>query len=375
MIKIRQTNEPAPVLERSLCCFSGVPGLAVDIQGNIYVADIGNNRIVKLVPDGSVSTSWSTPFVQGEIDVQVDENGVVWVNTDRKLNQYTTDGKFIRTFTSFDSLAEFAFGPGGGVVYVLNHHFGELNKYRADGTLITSWSFDGGRPVGIAVDSNGRVYVGVINEIRIYSPDGVLLGTVPGRTRGGKLRIDSNDHLYQTIGPKFLKFTASGEVLWEIASPTGQSLYGLALDAQGKIYVGESGGTDSKVHIFALGQPTQDTTPPVINNLTANPSQLWPPNHNMVNITVSATVTDNSDPSPTFAITNVASNEAVDGLGDGDTSPDWVITGNHTVQLRAERSGKGNGRVYTITVVASDASGNKSAATVTVTVPKSPGKS
>ena len=110
--------------------------------------------------------------------------------------------------------------------------------------------------MGIAVDSNGRVYVGVAvgsfetGEIRIYSPDGVLLGTVPGRTRGGKLRIDSNDHLYQTFAPFVRKFTASGELLWEVASPGTSSLYGLALDAQGRIYVGEVGGPNSKIHIF-----------------------------------------------------------------------------------------------------------------------------
>jgi hypothetical protein len=61
--------------------------------------------------------------------------------------------------------------------------------------------------------------------------------------------------------------------------------------------------------------------------------------------------------------------------GDGNTSVDWRITGDHTVLLRAERSGNGGGRIYFITVRASDASGNRSQTkTVTVTVPKSQGK-
>jgi hypothetical protein len=58
-------------------------------------------------------------------------------------------------------------------------------------------------------------------------------------------------------------------------------------------------------------------------------------------------------------------------LGDGDTAPDWVITGDFTLDLRAERSGTGNGRTYAITVQAVDASGNHSEKTVTVAVPKS----
>ena len=114
-----------------------------------------------------------------------------------------------------------------------------------------------------------------------------------------------------------------------------------------------------------------DTTPPVIVAVSADPNVLWPPNHKMVNVRVMARVTDTCSDT-TWKIIRVTSNEPVNGLGDGDTAPDWVITGDHTLQLRAERSGKGTGRVYTITVQAKDTSGNLSETkTVTVKVPKS----
>jgi len=51
-------------------------------------------------------------------------------------------------------------------------------------------------------------------------------------------------------------------------------------------------------------------------------------------------------------------------------SPDWVITGDLTLQVRAERSPKGNGRVYTVTVRCTDAAGNASTSLVTITVPR-----
>jgi hypothetical protein len=69
-------------------------------------------------------------------------------------------------------------------------------------------------------------------------------------------------------------------------------------------------------------------------------------------------------------IVSVTSNEADNGLGDGDTAIDFVITGDLSLSLRAERSGKGDGRVYTITVEAVDAAGNASELTTTVSVPK-----
>jgi hypothetical protein len=116
-----------------------------------------------------------------------------------------------------------------------------------------------------------------------------------------------------------------------------------------------------------------DTIAPVISNVCASVKSLWPPNHKLVAVTISAKVTDNCG-SAKWCITKVQSNESVNGKGDGNTSPDWQIVGDHTVLLRAERSGTGSGRIYTITVQAKDSSGNLSSPkTVTVTVPKSQG--
>jgi hypothetical protein len=68
-------------------------------------------------------------------------------------------------------------------------------------------------------------------------------------------------------------------------------------------------------------------------------------------------------------IVSVASSEPINGPGDGSTEPDYEITGNLTLNLRAERSGTANGRIYTVGVACADASGNRSMKTVAVTVP------
>jgi hypothetical protein len=111
-----------------------------------------------------------------------------------------------------------------------------------------------------------------------------------------------------------------------------------------------------------------DTTPPTIAGVSANPSSLWPPNHKMVAVKVSVSASD-AGSAVTCKIASVSSNEPVDGLGDGDTAPDWQITGNLTVDLRAERSGNGRGRIYTIVVECVDAAQNRSTKPVNVTVP------
>jgi hypothetical protein len=117
-----------------------------------------------------------------------------------------------------------------------------------------------------------------------------------------------------------------------------------------------------------------DGTAPVISSLTPSPAQLWPANHKMVRITLSAIVTDNVDPAPITRIVSVESNEPINDGGDGDTAPDWTITGDMTLELRAERSGNGNARIYTITVESIDGSGNRSAAATTVVVPHDKGR-
>lgn len=118
----------------------------------------------------------------------------------------------------------------------------------------------------------------------------------------------------------------------------------------------KAGNTVSKAFTVTV----KDTTIPNINNLRANPDLLWPANHKMLPVAVQIDVSDNCDPAPICRITSVRSNEPESGLGDGDLSPDWKIIGDLKVNLRAERSGKGNGRVYTIFVTCNDTSGNSS---------------
>lgn len=114
-----------------------------------------------------------------------------------------------------------------------------------------------------------------------------------------------------------------------------------------------------------------DTTPPTLS-LAASPATLWAPNHTLVPITVLVEVEDACDENPTIRLVSIASDEAGNASGSGNTAPDVVDaafgTDDRHFLLRAERSGRGAGRTYTITYEAEDASGNVTEATVTVTV-------
>ena len=93
--------------------------------------------------------------------------------------------------------------------------------------------------------------------------------------------------------------------------------------------------------------------------------------------TVTATgATDSDGDTLTTAITGVTQDEALNGLGDGDTSPDaaWVAGHANQVQVRSERSGTGDGRVYRLGVSVTDGRGGACSRTVTVGVPHDQGK-
>lgn len=117
----------------------------------------------------------------------------------------------------------------------------------------------------------------------------------------------------------------------------------------------------------------RDTTVPALAPVP-DKNILWPPNHNMVTVTIRTNARDNSGGPVTLSAV-VFSDEPQNGCGDGDTSPDWTepvinqTTGVITLQLRSERSGMGDGRVYTIRITATDSSGNSSVGDVQIIVP------
>jgi len=116
-----------------------------------------------------------------------------------------------------------------------------------------------------------------------------------------------------------------------------------------------------------------DTTPPELD-VELDPDTLWPPNHKLRMIEATIEVVDVCDPNPTVELVSIASDEPDDGTGDGATTNDIqgaaFGTDDREFELRCERKGNGDGRVYSVTYQASDASDNTTDETDEVNVPK-----
>lgn len=111
-----------------------------------------------------------------------------------------------------------------------------------------------------------------------------------------------------------------------------------------------------------------DRSGPAIDGMPADGCVIWPPNHKLVTLAQVIASDGLSGLAPGGLVVTAASSESVDGRGDGRSSPDIAVSGG-VVTLRAERSGPGAGRTYTITATATDIAGNTTRRISTCVVP------
>jgi hypothetical protein len=136
-------------------------------------------------------------------------------------------------------------------------------------------------------------------------------------------------------------------------------------------YVGIDGDVASVANVTVT--VLNINTPPILVNPTADPAVLWPPDHRLVSVHILGVIDPDQPPyNSTITINSITQDEPTNGLGDGDTPVDAIITHNpgsdDTLLLRAERSGKGDGRVYHVCFTAADPEGSVSGC-VDVVVP------
>ena len=209
-------------------------GIAIDSFGNVYVADSANHRIQKFTSEGGFITKWGsqgsgngqfrTPY-----DVAIDSSGNVYV-ADRYNNR-------IQKFdSSGNPITEWGSSNPGGIavdsfdnVYVAEDNPSNLiKKFDSNGNLVTTWGSWGTgdgyfkRPKGVAVDSDGYVYV-----------------------------VDMWNHRIQ-------KFTSEGGFITKWGSQgsgNGQFLYplGIAVYRSSNIYVADI--FNNRIQVFTYNQP------------------------------------------------------------------------------------------------------------------------
>ena len=310
-----------------------------DNQTALYCTNL-RNALLPLISFNNVFAPQGTPY-GGQCADQTGINGNISADP-LFMNPTTQDYRLKSVSPSIDTGDNGAAGPFYDIDILGNPRFADGNN---DGNVVIDMG---------AYEFNERLPVANAGPDQTVSCDQNCKATVTLDGRGSS--DPDGDALTYTWTGSF--GTVSGPTPM-VTLPKGQHQITLTVDD------GRGGVASDTVLVTVV-----DRTAPSIVNVTASPNVLLQANHQMVPVSVSVSATDNCDPSVTCRITSVTSNEPVSGTGNGDKSPDWVITGPLTVSLRAERAPKGNGRIYTINIECVDASGNRSTSYVQVSVPK-----
>jgi PKD repeat protein len=246
-----------PHLERKIVsnklALLGARGLAVDADGNVYVAEWSTNQIQVYTKDGVFLRKWGSRgskdgYFNGPEGVAVDsQNRWVYVtdHENNRVQKFTTEGKFLLKWGTKGSNRDGAFsGPEGiavdsyGNVYVADASNFQVQKFTSSGVFITRWgtSTEFQSPSGIAVVLAGNnVYVGDFskNLIEVFAPTGVVTADFTVDTSapmtatftdksigaysyswtfgdGGTSTIACPTHQFASIGPWTVKLTVTG---------------------------------------------------------------------------------------------------------------------------------------------------------------------
>jgi hypothetical protein len=199
-----------------------------DAAGNLYVCDVGNSRVRKIAPDGTVTTIAGN----GQRDSNYSGGGLA---TEAPISPY-----FI------------AFSPGGTLYIVSNDR---IFKRNLDGTL----SLVAGRGLSIA------------DNLRFDGDGGPAVNAIFNTIWG--LVIDSKDNVYVTdeVNTRVRKVDAATGIITTIAGP-GASVPGidywggLVADPHGNLYVGTAHAPPSLVSILINRLNPDGTLTPIAGN-------------------------------------------------------------------------------------------------------------
>lgn len=263
---------PAKVLaaysleESTVGPLSSPRGIAVSPDGSIYIADLGNHRVVKLGPDGRVVDTWGQKGkAAGEFNepsgISVDNQGAIYVADawNGRIQKFTAQGEYLGEISAkagnFYSPRSSAV-DAKGFIYVADTGNSCIKKFDGDANLVKHWGEYGPgkerfqETFGVCVGPKNRIYVGDAGNrrIKIFTDDGKFIQEI--RVKGWQsgvswpmLAVDSGGRIYAADAQNNMVwiYDAEGKYLGSWGNQPGKEIFAsplsIAIDIQGAVYV------------------------------------------------------------------------------------------------------------------------------------------
>jgi RHS repeat-associated protein len=261
--------------------FEHPAGIAVDAEGDVWVADEENDRIQEFDEEGEYLSQFGTEGEEGgqlqsPTDVAIDSKGNVWVTDsgNNRIDEFNQAGEYLSSI-GFESEEEeeenlLSWPESLAIdshdnIWVADTYHREVKEFDHSGELIGSFGGEFGSEPGqiieasaIAVDSEDHVWLADYSNYRVteFDDEGGFIreiggfGSGDGRFEGpDAIDVDSEGNVWvaDEWNPRVQKFNKEGEYLGqfgEAGSGEGQFSFswriGLATDPQGNIWISDT---------------------------------------------------------------------------------------------------------------------------------------
>jgi streptogramin lyase len=305
-------------------------GIAIGLDGFVYVAEEGNNRIQKFDNNGNFITkwgSWGTGDGQfhGPKGIAVSSDGSVYVADawNDRIQKFDSNGNFITKWGSegngdgqFNLPIDVAVSPYG-FVYVADQNNNRIQKFDSNGTFVKKWGSYGTAPgefkfpSAISVSLDGSVYVAEYYRIQKFNDNGNFIlkwegycktdtngDNIPDQPCDGRfyypegIATDLNGSVYvaDSGNNRIQKFDSSGNFIakWgSYGSEAGKFAWpvGIAIDHDGYVYVSDTDNNriQKMVPVISGAEALFETTIPITQS--ANTTQSYTINIGTLNAT------------------------------------------------------------------------------------------
>jgi len=393
--------------------------IAVDSYGNVYVTDYMG--ITKFDQDGKFSitfgfTGGTGPGIAAHsfVDSSVDYSGTpatsIYIanSPNHCIQKFSSDGTLLKEWGKYGNLAgQFKFPydvavDSIGNVYVADANNSRIQKFDPEGIFLAYWPTT--RPSGIDIDSADNVYaISWLNcSIEKFTSEGVLLtqwgncGAEEGQfTSPFRINVSPEGEIYVSdTGNNRIQVFASNDMDHDAVSdaedncPNDPNPDQQDADKDGSGNVCDKCPYDPNNDVDEDGicgnrdncpeEPNGDQADkdgdcigdvcdpcdnrPITGTIFPSIGILWPPNHHMISVNIEASGLIVHNPAAQIGIDSVTimeRNKKGDNIySENSFEPDFKITGALSLNLRSERAGISQGRIYIIMVTAEDCSGS-----------------